>query len=70
MTGQVTSTRIWHVNADEPRFLDWGDVTYVAPGPYRSSDHDPVLIGINLKRSGGGTGGSGSSTAGSAVTIG
>ena len=49
MTAQVTSTRIWHVNADEPRFLDWGDVTYVGPGPYRSSDHDPVIVGLRIR---------------------
>ena len=49
MNAQVTRAKVWHVNADEPRFLDWGDVTYAGPGPYRASDHDPVIIGINLR---------------------
>ncbi len=46
---QVTRTAIWHINADEPRFLDWYDPTVVAPGPYRASDHDPVMIGLTLR---------------------
>lgn len=48
LAGQVDNAKIWHINADEPRFLDWFDTSRVAPGPYRSSDHDPVLIGIEL----------------------
>lgn len=46
---QITKTRIWHINADEPRFLDWYDPGTYAPGPYRASDHDPVRIGLNLR---------------------
>lgn len=48
METQVTGTETWHINADEPRFLDWFDPAITAPGPYRSSDHDPVLIGLSL----------------------
>ncbi len=48
MARQVTTVDIWHINADEPRFLDWFDPDVLAPGPYRSSDHDPVLVGLNL----------------------
>ncbi len=48
MAAQVEDVKIWHINADEPRFLDWFDTSRVAPGPYRSSDHDPVLIGVSL----------------------
>ncbi len=44
----VEEVEFWHINADEPRFLDWFDPTTVAPGPYRSSDHDPLLIGLDL----------------------
>ncbi|AKC88262.1 endonuclease [Pseudoxanthomonas suwonensis] len=36
----------WHVNADEP-----GDAGYAGrnvPGPWRSSDHDPLLLGFDL----------------------
>ena len=46
----VTGTSIWHINADEPRFLDYNEEFNPAPlynaDAYRSSDHDPVLIGI------------------------
>jgi predicted extracellular nuclease len=48
MADQVKDASIWHINADEPRFLDWFDPSRVAPGPYRSSDHDPVLVGLEL----------------------
>ena len=48
MTAQVTETEVWHVNADEPRHLDWNSLTYVAPGAYRASDHDPVVVGIDF----------------------
>jgi predicted extracellular nuclease len=49
MTDQVKRTEVWHINADEPRFLDWFDVSMVAPGPYRASDHDPVIVSLELK---------------------
>lgn len=48
MAPQVTDVAIWHINADEPRFLDWFDPDMLEPGPYRSSDHDPILIGLDL----------------------
>lgn len=48
MAAQVNDVAIWHINADEPRFLDWFNPDVLAPGPYRSSDHDPVLIGLDL----------------------
>ena len=48
---QVTDATVWHVNADEPNALNYNDynqpVLY-APDAYRSSDHDPVLIGLDL----------------------
>lgn len=46
---QVTGTQTWHINADEPQALRYEPVAdLVAPGPYASSDHDPVLIGLDL----------------------
>jgi predicted extracellular nuclease len=44
----------WHINPDEPTVLDYNTEfktanqvnTFYAPTPYRSSDHDPVLIGL------------------------
>ena len=50
LAADVTGIGTWHINADEPRFLDYNEEfnpkeLYQAD-PYRSSDHDPVLIGI------------------------
>ncbi|MBF8191840.1 ExeM/NucH family extracellular endonuclease, partial [Nonomuraea sp. K274] len=49
---RVTGATIWHINADEGRFMDYNtefNPAYLyAPDPYRSSDHDPLLIGLNL----------------------
>ncbi|GAB3511582.1 ExeM/NucH family extracellular endonuclease [Pseudoxanthomonas daejeonensis] len=36
----------WHVNADEPD--DAGYAGRNVPGPWRSSDHDPLLLGFDL----------------------
>lgn len=55
---QVTGATVWHVNADEPDLLDY-DTTFklpaqaalYAPDPYRSSDHDPVVVGLDLDAS-------------------
>ena len=52
---QVTGATAWHINADEPSILDY-DTTYklsaqdalYAADPYRSSDHDPVVVGLDL----------------------
>ena len=56
LQSQVTGTTTWHINSDEPAALDYntdfksaGQVASLyAPDPYRSSDHDPVLIGLDL----------------------
>ncbi|MEU4540815.1 ExeM/NucH family extracellular endonuclease [Streptosporangium sp. NPDC023825] len=49
---RVTSATIWHINADESRILDY-NTEFNPPGLYepdafRSSDHDPVVIGLTL----------------------
>ena len=52
---KVTGVAIWHINADEPDLIDYDmtfkrdaqDVIY-APDAYRSSDHDPIVVGISL----------------------
>lgn len=50
MATDVTGIATWHINADEPRFLDYNQEYNPKPlfesDPFRSSDHDPVLIGI------------------------
>jgi predicted extracellular nuclease len=55
MTAQVTGATEWHINADEPDLLDY-DTTFkpdeqdaiYEPNAYRSSDHDPVIVGLDL----------------------
>jgi predicted extracellular nuclease len=41
---------VWHINADEPRILDYNEEfnppSLYDPGPFRASDHDPVVIHI------------------------
>jgi predicted extracellular nuclease len=51
----VTGVTVWHINSDEPDALDY-DTSFkkdaqdaiFAPDPYRSSDHDPVIIGLDV----------------------
>jgi hypothetical protein len=51
----VTGVTAWHINADEPDLIDY-DMTFkqdaqdalYAPDAYRSSDHDPVIVGLAL----------------------
>ena len=51
---QVAETIEWHINADEPRLLDYNLENGRDPNlfdgstPYRASDHDPVVIGLDL----------------------
>lgn len=46
----VTAAAVWHINADEPVGLDYNQEfnpeALYQPDLWRSSDHDPVLIGI------------------------
>ncbi|RME49208.1 MAG: ExeM/NucH family extracellular endonuclease [Caldilineae bacterium] len=56
LTPQVTGAAIWHINADEPRALDYNEefkstgqlTSLYDTSPYRASDHDPVLVGVDL----------------------
>ncbi|MFE5408304.1 ExeM/NucH family extracellular endonuclease [Microbacterium sp. NPDC056569] len=55
LTADVSGVETWHINADEPSLIDYDmsfklpaqDALY-APDAYRSSDHDPVIVGLNL----------------------
>lgn len=52
----VTGAAHWLINADEPPILDYnvefksaGQIAeWFADDPYRSSDHDPVVVGLDL----------------------
>jgi predicted extracellular nuclease len=53
---QVTGSAVWHINADEAGVLDYNvnfqseqqQLDYFAADPFRSSDHDPVVVGLDL----------------------
>jgi predicted extracellular nuclease len=52
---EVTGVTEWHINADEADLIDY-DTSFKGPNQdliyasdaYRSSDHDPVIIGLNV----------------------
>ncbi len=54
---QATGAAVWHIDADEPPALGYGTayksadqlVSLYRNDPYRSSDHDPIVIGFDLK---------------------
>jgi hypothetical protein len=51
---QVVATMEWHINVDEPPVLDYNlefgrdPSLFDADSPYRASDHDPIIVGIDL----------------------
>jgi predicted extracellular nuclease len=55
LVSQITGVTDWHINSDEADLIDY-DTTFKepnqdainAPDAYRSSDHDPVIIGLDL----------------------
>ncbi|WP_423831487.1 ExeM/NucH family extracellular endonuclease [Stutzerimonas stutzeri] len=58
LAAQVKDATEWHINADEPRVLDY-NLEFKTPRqqsllyssePYRASDHDPLVMGIDLSR--------------------
>ncbi len=53
----ITGTTVWHINADEPDILDYNldykqppQQALYEPNAFRSSDHDPVIVGLELDR--------------------
>jgi predicted extracellular nuclease len=55
LVGEVSGVTEWHINADEADLIDYDtsfkgpnqDAIY-APDAYRSSDHDPVIVGLDV----------------------
>lgn len=52
----VTGTTAWNINSDEPDILDYGlefkppeQAELYRPDPFRASDHDPIIIGLELQ---------------------
>lgn len=54
LASQVAETVEWHINSDEPPVLDYNleygrdPSLFDADSPYRTSDHDPIIIGLDL----------------------
>jgi uncharacterized protein len=56
LAAQVSGAVKWHINADEPNVLDYNtnfksvgqQTSLYSPDAFRSSDHDPVIVGLNL----------------------
>ncbi len=56
---QVLAAGAWHINADEPRALDYNKEfkseqqieSFYAADAYRASDHDPLRVDLNLTAS-------------------
>jgi uncharacterized protein len=57
LASQVTGVSSWAINADEPNALDYRTgfksaqqlVLLYAPDAFRSSDHDPLVVGLTLR---------------------
>jgi predicted extracellular nuclease len=50
LTAKVTGLAHWNINAVESYAYQYvGDPALYAPDPYRSSDHDPLVLGIDLE---------------------
>ena len=53
LSSQVTGVTEWHINSDEPVVLNYNtefktDDPFNPADPFAASDHDPILVGINL----------------------
>lgn len=44
----LVTVKKWNINSTEPAFLQYSSPQSVANSPYRSSDHDPLLIGVDF----------------------
>jgi predicted extracellular nuclease len=68
LSPKVSGVTEWHINADEPLLIDYNlefkqpacptcSPDYYTASPYRASDHDPIVIGLNLVHAINGTSG-------------
>jgi predicted extracellular nuclease len=53
LNDQVRRATVWHINTDEPAVIDYDENYnpdgYYSPDQFRASDHDPVIVGLQLK---------------------
>lgn len=55
LQAHVSDATNWNINADEPNLLDYdtnfkksAQDAWFEPNPFRPSDHDPVIVGLDL----------------------
>lgn len=56
LLAQIAGVTTWHINSDEPIILDYNTEfksthhiqSLYTPEPYRASDHDPIIVSLNL----------------------
>ena len=53
LDAKVTDVIDWHINADEASVIDYNNESFKTddryqPNAFRSSDHDPVLVGLRM----------------------
>jgi len=49
---KITGVADWHINADEPRAMDYNDSNQAGlykPDMFRFSEHDPIIVGIDMR---------------------
>lgn len=50
LQSKIYGVGIWHINSDESQYLDYRQkiLDLYTPTPFRSSDHDPIILGLQL----------------------
>lgn len=51
LVSRVGRALTWNINADEPRVLDYRRGKADISGPWRASDHNPVIVDLDLSQS-------------------
>ena len=53
LSDNIADAFVWHVNADEPDLLNYDlsfkNSNFYAPNSFGASDHDPIIIGLDLE---------------------
>ncbi|MBK8135368.1 MAG: ExeM/NucH family extracellular endonuclease [Chloroflexi bacterium] len=73
LLGQITGADDWHINSDEATLRDYNDYAnqaiYYEVNQFRTSDHDPVVIGVDLSGADGSISSTPTVAAGQSVTV-
>ncbi|UWP82507.1 ExeM/NucH family extracellular endonuclease [Dactylosporangium fulvum] len=51
LAARVAGVDVWQINAHESFAFEYdGNPAFYAPNPYRASDHNPIVVGINVPK--------------------